>query len=126
MIRQHLGPWSFLVSLLALQLKLFVMFRTRRGFNAGPAHHRHVDTDTHCIYHSTMTKKLVQHGNSAALILDKPILELLNVTMDTPLEISTDGKSIVISPVTSHTEAEFLASLERVNARFSTTLSKLA
>ena len=26
-----------------------------------------------------MTRKLVQHGNSAALILDKPILELLNV-----------------------------------------------
>ena len=73
-----------------------------------------------------MTKKLVQHGNSAALILDKPILELLNVTMDTPLEISTDGKSIVISPVTSHTESEFLASLDRVNAQFSTTLSKLA
>ena len=37
-----------------------------------------------------MTKKLIRHGNSAALILDKPILDLLNVTMDTPLEISTD------------------------------------
>ena len=39
-----------------------------------------------------MTKTLVQHGNSAALILDKPILELLNVSMDTPLEITTDGR----------------------------------
>jgi antitoxin component of MazEF toxin-antitoxin module len=73
-----------------------------------------------------MTKKLIQHGNSAALILDKAILELLNVTMDTPLEISTDGKNIVISPVTSHSEDEFMASLERINARFSTTLKKLA
>lgn len=72
-----------------------------------------------------MTKKLIQHGNSAALILDKAILELLNVTMDTPLEISTDGKSIVISPVFSHSEDEFKASLERINARFSTTLKKL-
>ena len=85
-----------------------------------------IDAYTPCGYHVRMTKKLVQHGNSAALILDKPILELLNVTMDTPLEISTDGKSIVISPVTSHTESEFLASLDRVNAQFSTTLSKLA
>lgn len=73
-----------------------------------------------------MTKKLVQHGNSAALILDKPILELLHVTMDTPLEISTDGKSIVVSPVTSHSEDDFVASLSSINARFSRTLQKLA
>ncbi|TVR30587.1 MAG: AbrB/MazE/SpoVT family DNA-binding domain-containing protein [Spirochaetaceae bacterium] len=73
-----------------------------------------------------MTKKLIQHGNSAALILDKPLLELLNVTMDTPLEVSTDGQSIVISPVREHYEQEFLASLDRINARFSTTLERLA
>ena len=73
-----------------------------------------------------MTKRLIQHGNRATLILDKAILELLNVTMDTPLEIPTDGKSSVISPVTSHTEDEFKASLERINARFSTTLKKLS
>ena len=35
-----------------------------------------------------MTKGLVRHEHSAALILDKPILELLNITMDTPLEAS--------------------------------------
>ena len=73
-----------------------------------------------------MTKKLVQHGNSAALILDKPILDLLHVTMDTPLEISTDGRSIVISPVTSHSEDEFLSSLDRINSKFATTLERLA
>ena len=73
-----------------------------------------------------MTKKLVQHGNSAALILDKPILELLNVTMDTPLEITTDGRSIVISPADSHSESEFQASLDRINERFAPTLKRLA
>jgi antitoxin component of MazEF toxin-antitoxin module len=73
-----------------------------------------------------MTKKLIKHGNSAALILDKAILELLNVTMDTPLEIFTDGKSIVISPSTPHSEDQFQASLSRINDRFSETLSKLA
>ena len=77
-------------------------------------------------YSIAMTKKLVQHGNSAALILDKPILELLNVTMDTPLEVSTDGQSIVISPIKEHSEQEFLASLDRINARFSITLERLA
>ena len=73
-----------------------------------------------------MTKKLVRHGNSAALILDKPILELLNVTMETPLEITTDGRNIVISPATSHSEEDFHASLERINAKFAPTLKRLA
>jgi antitoxin component of MazEF toxin-antitoxin module len=72
-----------------------------------------------------MIKKLVQHGNSAALILDKPILELLNVTMDTPLEITTDGRNIVISPVPVNSESEFMASLDKINSRFSHTLQKL-
>ncbi|TVR67996.1 MAG: AbrB/MazE/SpoVT family DNA-binding domain-containing protein [Spirochaetaceae bacterium] len=72
-----------------------------------------------------MIKKLVQHGNSAALILDKPILELLNVTMDTPLEITTDGRSIVISPARSNSESEFSASLDKINRRFSRTLQRL-
>ena len=73
-----------------------------------------------------MTKKLVQHGNSAALILDKPILELLNVTMDTPLEITTDGRSLVISPAASHSEDELRASLDRINEKFAPTLKRLA
>jgi antitoxin component of MazEF toxin-antitoxin module len=73
-----------------------------------------------------MTKKLVRHGNSAAIILDKPILELLNLTMDTPLEISTDGQSIVISPATADSEDHFRASLDRINAQFAPTLARLA
>ena len=73
-----------------------------------------------------MTKKLVQHGENAAIIIDKPILDLLNVGMDTALEISTDGRNIVISPVASHSEDEFLASLDKINAKFPTTLERLA
>lgn len=84
-----------------------------------------VDSDTPCVYAFTMTKKLVQHGNSAALILDKPILDLLNVTMDTPLEISTDGRNIVISPVSTHSEDAFSASLDRINNQFGHTLKRL-
>ena len=43
-----------------------------------------------------MIKKLVSHGNSAALTIDKPILDLLKVDMETPFEISTDGKNLII------------------------------
>jgi antitoxin MazE len=43
-------------------------------------------------------KKLTRHGNSLALVIDKPILELLKITRDTPLEITTDGQTLTISP----------------------------
>ncbi len=84
-----------------------------------------LDADTQRVYHRHMTKKLIRHGNSAAIILDKPILDLLNLTMDTPLQISTDGQSIVISPATAGSEDQFRASLDRINSQFSTTLSRL-
>jgi antitoxin component of MazEF toxin-antitoxin module len=73
-----------------------------------------------------MVKKLIQHGNSAALILDKPILDLLNFEMDTPLEISTDGKNLIISAQTiKNGEKDILKSLEKINKRYSTALKKL-
>ena len=46
-----------------------------------------------------MIKKLSKHGNSYALVIDKAILELLNITPDTELKIRTDGESIIIEPV---------------------------
>lgn len=74
-----------------------------------------------------MIKKLVSHGNSAALVIDKPILELLKVDMDTPLEISTDGKNLIISPVEdSKREKRFKSALARVNRLHGKTLKRLA
>jgi antitoxin MazE len=45
-----------------------------------------------------MVKKLTKHGNSLALVIDKPILELLRIDHETPLDVSTDGKSLTIAP----------------------------
>ena len=45
-----------------------------------------------------MIKKLSRHGNSLALVIDKPILELLKINADTPLEVSTDGRALIIAP----------------------------
>jgi len=73
-----------------------------------------------------MVKKLVQHGNSAALIMDKSILDLLNIKFDTPLEITTDGKNLIISPQSSNTEeSDVLLALEKVNHKFGRTLKRL-
>ena len=40
-----------------------------------------------------MLKKLTRHGNSAALVIDRPILEILNADIGTAFEVSTDGCS---------------------------------
>jgi antitoxin component of MazEF toxin-antitoxin module len=45
-----------------------------------------------------MIKKLTKHGNSYALVIDKPILELLKIDPDTPLEVTTDGTGLRIEP----------------------------
>jgi len=70
---------------------------------------------------------MIQHGNSSALIIDKPILELLNIEQNTPLEIITDGKNIIISPISDTERLNKLnSSLNKINTRFSKTLIKLA
>jgi antitoxin component of MazEF toxin-antitoxin module len=74
-----------------------------------------------------MVKKLTRHGNSLALVLDKPLLDLLNIQADTPLKISTDGQSLVVSPVTdAKDEAKFEAALSKAHKRYGRMLKKLA
>ncbi|HXK49033.1 MAG TPA: AbrB/MazE/SpoVT family DNA-binding domain-containing protein [Clostridiales bacterium] len=74
-----------------------------------------------------MIKKLVKHGNSSALIIDKPIIEMLHIDENTNLELSTDGINIIISPVRGLSRTNMLRnSLERINVKHSKTLKKLA
>jgi len=73
-----------------------------------------------------MAKKLIRHGNSAALVLDKALLDLLKVQMNTPLEVTTDGKNIIISPqVHQKAEATLLQALERINLKHRAVLYRL-
>lgn len=46
-----------------------------------------------------MAKKLTRTGNSFALVLDRPLLEAAGIDANTPLEVSTNGDVIVITPV---------------------------
>jgi antitoxin component of MazEF toxin-antitoxin module len=74
-----------------------------------------------------MIKKMVSHGNSSALIIDKPILEILKIGMDTPLEVSTDGKNLIISPVRdAKRETRFRTALRKVNEKHGKTLRRLS
>lgn len=74
-----------------------------------------------------MVKKLTKHGNSYALVIDKPVLELLKITETTPLEITTDGKSLNISPVQDEKRRKkFEAALKKTNKKYGKALRKLA
>ncbi len=74
-----------------------------------------------------MAKKMIKHGNSLALVIDKPILEMLQISADTPLELTTDGDSILISPVRDKRRQKKLrASLDKINRKFGDDLRRLA
>ena len=73
-----------------------------------------------------MTKRLIQHGNSTALIIDKPILDMLNLTSETTFQLSTDGKNIILSPQNENfQEKDILQSLEKINKKYGKVLKKL-
>ena len=68
-----------------------------------------------------MVKKLIQHGNSVALVIDKPIMEILNITNETTFELSTDGKNLILSPqIESNQEDIMIHSLKKVNKKYGT------
>lgn len=74
-----------------------------------------------------MIKKLTKHGNSLALVIDKGVLDLLNIDDKTPLDISTDGKILLISPVRDEKRRrQFEEALEKVNKKYGRALKKLA
>ena len=74
-----------------------------------------------------MIKHLTTHGNSSALIIEKPILKLLNITQETPLEVVTDGKNLILSPVEdAGKEKKVKRALAKVNQRHAKTLKALA
>lgn len=72
-------------------------------------------------------KKLTRHGNSLALVIDKGVLELLNIDDQTPLEITTDGSILLISPVRDEERRrQFKEAVNKVNANYGRALKKLA
>jgi antitoxin component of MazEF toxin-antitoxin module len=74
-----------------------------------------------------LTKRLIKVGGSHALIIDKPIMELLGLTAETELELTTDGRALKVTPkVRRATREEFLAAKKQVFTDHRKTLAKLA
>jgi antitoxin MazE len=74
-----------------------------------------------------MIKRLTKHGNSTALEIDRSILELLKISQDTPLELSTDGNVLIVSPVRDEErQRKFREALEETNRKYGRALKRLA
>ena len=74
-----------------------------------------------------MIKRLTKHGNSLALVIDRGILELLEINAETPLSLTTDGKCLVVTPARDAKRREsFRTALETVNKRYRRALRRLA
>jgi antitoxin component of MazEF toxin-antitoxin module len=74
-----------------------------------------------------MVKRLVKHGNSLALVIDRPLLDLLHIDAETFLDVQVDGKSLVVTPVQADDrKKKFLEALENGNRRYGRALKKLA
>jgi antitoxin component of MazEF toxin-antitoxin module len=73
-----------------------------------------------------MIKRIAKHGNGRALTLDRAMLELLNITDDTELKITTDGKGFSVYPVDPEQETEFQKAKERSLQRQKRTIKALA
>lgn len=72
-----------------------------------------------------MKKKLSAIGNSLGIVIEKPILELLNIDRETELEMSTDGQRLIIEPIRQRRQ-RVLASAKKVMAAHDRTFRKLA
>ncbi len=45
-----------------------------------------------------MIKRLQKHGNSVALVIEKPVMEALGITEATPLQVTVNGNALIITP----------------------------
>jgi len=74
-----------------------------------------------------MIKRLIKHGNSLARVIDRGVLDLLEIDHDTPLSVTTDGKCLIVSPVRDpKRQKAFRAALDEVNKRYGRALKRLA
>lgn len=72
-----------------------------------------------------MKKQLSKHGNSLALVIDKPILKLLKIDELTELNLSISNNSLVITP-TKKKKRSTLAIANKIMKDHNETFKKLA
>jgi len=74
-----------------------------------------------------MIKNYVKHRNSWAVVIDRPILDLLNSDRESQIEMTTDGKSIQITPLeVDKGKVKVREARAKVNSKHAKAFKKLA
>jgi putative addiction module antidote len=74
-----------------------------------------------------LTKKITQLGNSAAIVLPKDILALMNLSIGDEVELSLNDKTLLIKPLTEKARQElFEPALKTVMVERKELLERLA
>ena len=74
-----------------------------------------------------MIKRLSRHGNSMALVIDRGVLDLLDIRKNTPLNVTTDGNALIVAPIRNpERRKKFHKALAEGNAKYGRILKRLA
>ena len=74
-----------------------------------------------------MLKTLTRDGDDAMLVIDRTILKLINADINTTFAITTDGKSLILTPVTDVERLSVVRdSVERIGKRYAKTFEELS
>ena len=73
-----------------------------------------------------MKKKLSVVGNSLGLLIEKPILELLNIDRNTEIEMTTDGHRLILEPIRNDHQKTISDSAKKMMKLHDDTFRKLA
>ncbi len=74
-----------------------------------------------------MIKTLRKQGNGQALPVDKTTMDVMGISLDTPLEVTLTGNTMVVTPVYVGLPKEKVdKSLRKMRSRYGKTLKNLA
>jgi antitoxin component of MazEF toxin-antitoxin module len=74
-----------------------------------------------------MIKMLKKHGNSMALVIEKPMMEALGITEETPLQVTVSGNALVVTPANVGVGPERMRTvIKEIRKRYGPMLKRLA
>jgi antitoxin MazE len=74
-----------------------------------------------------MTKTLTRHGNSLALVIDKPILDQMGVDETTPLTLAFDGRCLIVARASIAARRKMVRSaIDEIHHEFGNAMKKLS
>ena len=71
-----------------------------------------------------MIKKFSKYGNSLAILIDKPILDLLGMDEDTRINIKTDGTNIILEPIKNPKETPVISQDSKTQKKYDELIEK--